>query len=142
MKNLLFKIPYIESTWQNIAVLFLRFAIGLSMAFGHGMGKIPPSEGFIKGVGGMGFPAPAVFAWAAGISEFFGGLLIAIGLLTRPSAFFGAVTMFVAFFIRHADDPFGRKEKALLYLVIFVFLMVTGPGKYSLDERINKKLFL
>jgi len=142
MLKAFFRIPYFESTRLNISLFFLRVTAGLSMAFGHGIGKVPPSEGLTKGVAEMGFIFPSFFAWSAGISEFFGGILLAFGLMTRTSALFCSITMAVALFIRHADDPFGRKEKALIYLVIFIFFLVTGPGKYSLDERINKRFFL
>jgi putative oxidoreductase len=48
--------------------------------------------------------------------------------------------MSVAAFIAHGSDPFGRKELALLYLVVFVFLLFTGSGKFSVDYFISKKL--
>ena len=106
------------------------------MAFAHGVGKIPPSEGFTKGIAEMGFPAPHWFAWAAGLSEFGGGILIALGLMTRPAYFFLGVNMFVAEFIRHAAAPFMLKEKALLFLSLAVFFTLVGAGRYSLDRII------
>ncbi len=66
----------------------LRVFTGLALAFGHGLGKLPPSERFIDRVADMGFPFAAFFAWAAGLSEFAGGLLLAAGLLTRPTSLF------------------------------------------------------
>jgi putative oxidoreductase len=47
--------------------------------------------------------------------------------------------MTVVTFIVHAEDPFAMKEKALLFLLIFVVQFVTGPGKYSLDAQIRKR---
>ena len=142
MLKAIFRIPYYNLTSLNLGLLVLRAVAGFSMAFAHGMGKIPPSEGLIRSAGeDMGF-AGLFFAWAAGLSEFIGGILVGLGLMTRPAAFFNVVTMFVAFFIHHAADPFARKEKALLYLVIFLFILITGPGKHSLDDRINMRLGL
>jgi putative oxidoreductase len=46
--------------------------------------------------------------------------------------------MAVISFVVHADDPFSNQEKGLLFLVIFVFLMFSGPGKYSVDAQIKK----
>jgi len=46
--------------------------------------------------------------------------------------------MFVAAFIVHINDPFSRMEKAILFLAVFIALMLTGPGKYSLDKSIKK----
>lgn len=137
-KSLLFGIH--EDKSGHIGLLFLRIFAGLAMAFSHGLKKIPPSEKFIASVSGLGFPAPDFFAWAAGLSELVGGIFIAIGLFTRPSAFFLTITMFVAAFMRHGDEAFGAQEKALLYAVLAILLIIQGPGKYSFDWMIDKKL--
>lgn len=137
-KSLLFGIHKDKS--GHIGLLFLRLFAGLAMAFTHGAGKIPPSEKFIAGIANLGFPAPEFFAWTAGLSEFVGGIFIAIGLFTRPSAFFLTITMFVAAFLKHGDEAFGAQEKALLYAVLAILLLIQGPGKYSLDWLIGKKL--
>lgn len=123
----------------DLGLLILRLGVGLSLAFAHGLGKLPPKPGFVDGVAEMGFPLPALFAWAAGLSEFVGGLLLALGLLTRPAAFFVACTMAVAFFIRHGDDPFADAEKALVYLVVALALMVAGAGRYALDRFLRRE---
>lgn len=72
-------------------------------------------------------------------AEFFCSLLIALGLGTRLASIPLAITMFVAAFISHGDDPFSRKEKALLFLLIYLVLLVTGSGKYSIDHLISGK---
>ncbi|MBX2942468.1 MAG: DoxX family protein [Cyclobacteriaceae bacterium] len=124
--------------YTDLGLLILRIGTGLFIAFGHGLGKMPPSEGFISGVEKLGFPMPSFFGWMAGLSEFLGGLLIALGLFTRPAAFFIVCTMATAAFIRHAEDPFGTKEKALLYLTVGLCLMLTGGGKYSVSKVLFK----
>lgn len=91
-------------------------------------------EGFAEGVGAMGFPIPLFFAWAAALSEFLGGILVAVGLKTRAAALFICMTMAVAFFIRHRLDPFKAKELALLYMGIAGALVLTGAGRFSLDR--------
>jgi putative oxidoreductase len=125
----------------ELGLAALRIFSGLSMALAHGWGKMLPSERFIEGVGRLGFPWPTFFAHAAGYSEFIGGLLLSIGLATRPSAFFIMVTMLTAGFLSHADDPFGRKEKAFLYAVIMLVFLIRGGGRYSVDRlwRKNKE---
>lgn len=75
----------------------------------------------------------AVFA------EFFCSILVGLGIGTRLAAIPLIITMSVAAFIAHGSDPFGRKELALLYLVVFVFLLFTGSGKFSVDYFISKK---
>ena len=122
----------------DLGSLLFRLMIGLSMAFAHGMGKIPPGEQMITGVTSMGFPLPVVFAWAAALTEFAGGLLIAIGLFTRYAALFLGVTMSVAVLVVHGADPFNIKEMAFLYLAACVILGFQGAGKYSLDRMMRK----
>ena len=70
----------------DIGLLVMRLGFGLIMALNHGLSKIPPADGFVDGVAKMGFFMPQVFAWAAGLTEFVGALLIAAGLLTRPAS--------------------------------------------------------
>ena len=118
----------------DLGLLVLRVGVGLTMAFAHGLGKIPPSEGFIGAIGMLGFPVPVVFAWAAALSEFLGGLFIAVGVLTRPAAVMLAVTMAVARFVQHGADPFADGELALVYLFAAAALAFTGAGRYSIDQ--------
>lgn len=127
------------SRGTDAALLLLRLGFFLPMAFLHGLGKLPPSEGFIGGTAALGFPLPVVFAWAAGLSEFLGGLLLAAGLLTRPAAGLLAFTMAVAFFGAHGAALSGDNsgEMALLYLVASVVVLVAGPGLYSVDARLS-----
>jgi len=137
--KLLFSGAEISPVAVNAGLLLLRVFTGLSIAFAHGFNKMPPSQRFVESVGKLGFPVPEMFAWAAGCAEFFGGLLLAAGLMTRPASFFIAVTMFVAAFMRHAADPFTGKEKALLFGVVAVAFLLIGSGKYGLDTWIRRR---
>lgn len=128
----------------DAGLLILRVVVGLSMALAHGLGKIPPSEGFVGFVGSLGLPAPGLMAWMAGISEFVGGLLLVVGLLTRPAAFFVAGTMAVALFGAHWNDLFGdgsftNAEPALLFFSVAVMFVLTGAGRYSLDALLSRR---
>ena len=140
LSTVLFGNHVYSNPWASFGQLVLRVFAGLAFAFGHGLGKLPVSDGFIEATAGMGFPFPAFFAWAAALAEFGGGLLLAAGLLTRPAAFLALLTMLVAAFIRHAEDPFGRKEKALLFAAIWTYFLFAGPGRYSFDELIQRRL--
>ncbi len=124
---------------DDFSLALLRVFIGLTMAFSHGLGKMPPPEQLIGGVEAMGFPMPVFFAWAAALAEFAGGILLAIGLLTRPAAAFVMVTMATAFFIVHAADPFQNKEMALLYLFASLFFVIHGAGRWSVDHFIARQ---
>ena len=138
-KLLFYKNDYLEKNNAHIGLLLLRIFAGLSMAFAHGVGKIPPTDGFVGFVTSLGLPAPYIMAWMAGITEFVGALLIAVGLLTRPAALGLMGTMAVAAFIAHGADPFAKKELALLYFFVFLAIFLIGPGKFSLDSRLMVK---
>lgn len=73
----------------------------------------------------------------AGIIEFFGGLLIAAGLFTRPVAFVACGQMAVAYFMAHVPQGFwpilNRGELAAFYCFTWLFFFTHGPGRYSLD---------
>jgi len=130
----------LEGRLANASYLLLRGVTGLLLAFNHGLNKLPPSEKFIEGVGNMGFSMPHMFAWAASISEFAGGLLLALGLLTRPSSFLIFVTMSVAVFIRHASDPLsGSRELALVYACLAVMFMGMGSGRFGIDAVLRRR---
>ncbi|HEX9654906.1 MAG TPA: DoxX family protein [bacterium] len=139
MKTWLLGGAAIESVAANFGLLILRVFTGLALALGHGINKMPPSERFIEGVSNLGFPAPLFFGWAAAFSELFGGILLAIGLFTRPSALLMFMTMMVAAFLRHAPDPFSDKEKALLFGVIALAFLLIGSGRFGLDAFLMKR---
>ena len=91
------------------------------------------------------FPAPpqamhSLFSLigVAGILEFFGGLLLLIGLFSRPVAFLLSGQMAVAYFMAHAPHGFwpvlNRGEPAVLYCFIFLYLAVAGGGSWSIDR--------
>jgi putative oxidoreductase len=128
-----------RSALLDFALLLLRAAAGASLALGHGLGKLPVSDQFVDGVAQMGLPAPAVFAWAAALSEAVGGALLAIGLLTRPAAFFILCTMATAFFVVHGADPFQNKELAMLYGVVALTFLLAGAGRYSVDALLRRR---
>lgn len=138
MKKIIFGYTPIFNDNVNFGLLVLRLFTGISLAFAHGIGKVPPSDGFINGISEMGFPIPGFFAWMSVIAEFFGGILLTLGLATRPFALLIGINMGVAAFLRHAEDPFAGKEKALLFFIIALFIFITGAGKYSVDKVINR----
>ena len=110
------------------------------MFLGHGLGKFQKliSGAEIKFLDPFGLGATTSFSLAV-FSEFFASALLIFGLFTRFSTLSLIITMAVAAFIAHSDDPFGTKEKSLLFLVSYILLFLTGPGKYSLQTLINKK---
>jgi putative oxidoreductase len=79
----------------------------------------------------------------AGVLEFFGGLLILVGLLTRPVAFILSGQMAVAYFMAHAKQGFlpimNRGELAVLYCFVFLYLSAAGGGSWSVDHCVLRR---
>lgn len=121
----------------HVAILILRVFSGIFIMT-HGWPKLMK---VINGDFGFGNPigigqAPSLIL--STFAEFFCAIFVIIGLKTRWAAIPLIINMAVAGLIHHAADPFGRKEKALLFLVVFIVLSLTGSGKYSLDSMLNK----
>lgn len=127
---------FVQSNSASIGLLFLRVMMGLGSAH-HGYQKLFTGriESFAEGVAKMGFPAPLYFAWAAALSEFVGGILVVVGVKTRLAAAFIFITMSVAVFRAHADDPLKVKELALAYGTVSGALVCLGAGKFSVDRQ-------
>lgn len=121
---------------KEFGLLWLRVLMGLGIAY-HGYGKLfgGKMDGFSEKIALMHIPMPLIMAWAAALSEFLGGILIVLGLKTRIAALFVFITMCVAVFVAHQNDPFRVKELALAYLTMAGTLFFVGPGKYSLDRN-------
>jgi len=119
---------------KDVGLAFFRITTS-ALLLTHGVPK------FLKLISGnfeFGDPigiGPHASLIIAAIGEFLCPLLVIIGFKTRWAAVLPAMVMFVAAFFAHADDPFGRKEKALLFLVMFVAIILLGPGKYSIDRK-------
>ncbi len=139
IKGWLFKIVFSSRSGDHLGTLLLRVFAALAMAT-HGYNKMfGGMERTTVMVERLGFPLPGFFAFAAAFSEFFGALFVALGFATRLSALLLVITMSVAVFIAHAGDPFILREKALMYLAVFVFMVFQGGGKISIDALIRRK---
>jgi len=108
----------------------LRIVAGFLFTL-HGVQKL------FGGLGGNQVEALMSQRGIAGILEFFGGLLIMVGLFTRPVAFLVSGQMAVAYFIAHAPNGFwpimNRGELAAFYCFTWLFFCAHGAGKYSID---------
>jgi putative oxidoreductase len=114
----------------------LRIGVGL-LFMQHGMQKL---FGMFGGFGAPGNTAPLLSQMGlAGVLETFGGLLLVIGLFTRPVAFLLAGEMLVAFVQAHLPRggvPLENGgELPLLFMLVFLFLLGNGAGPASLDHR-------
>ncbi|HET7469891.1 MAG TPA: DoxX family protein [Gemmatimonadales bacterium] len=120
--------PYTHATLR-IGAGLLYMEHGLQKLFGL-FGGMGPNGGTVQLLSQFGL---------AGVLETFGGLLIVLGLLTRPVALVLALEMLVAFFQVHFPQggfPIqNRGELPLLYMLVWLFLVGNGAGPFSMDER-------
>jgi putative oxidoreductase len=124
------------AAWQPRVLSLLRFMAGFLFLW-HGTQKLfgyPPSQG---GGGEL-----STLILIAGILEFVGGLLLAVGLFTRWTAFVLSGLMAVAYFMAHGLNAFlpivNRGELAVLYCFVFFYLFFAGGGPIGLDSLLKR----
>lgn len=129
------------SKTTDIALLLLRVVFGSFMIYGHGWGKLLRLFGDepIKFADPFGLGAAPSLALAV-FAEVLCSLLIMAGAFTRLATIPLIITMLVAAFIANAGSPFGDKELALVYLFAFATIAIAGPGWYSVDAQVRKKV--
>ncbi|MEH6537303.1 MAG: DoxX family protein [Psychroserpens sp.] len=120
-----------KKNFTDLALLLLRLGFG-GFLLTHGIPKInrlSDASGFPDplGIGAM----PSLILCLIG--EVIAPILLIIGFKTKWAAIPAAITMMVAAFVVHAKDDLGTKEQALLYLIAFIVIFLTGAGKYSID---------
>ena len=123
-------------SWAPRILSVLRFFAGFLMLW-HGSQKLfgfPPSE--MKG------EMPFFIQYIGGGIEFFGGILVMIGLFTRPAAFLLSGTMAVAYWMAHGTQAFlpiqNKGELAVLYCFVYLYLFFAGGGPWSVDSLLRK----
>ncbi len=123
-----------SSFWQGLTLNSLRIIAGL-LFLQHGAQKL------FGVLGGPQFDWLSFFG-LAGMLEFFGGLLVLLGLFTRPVTFVLAGQMAVAYWMVHGPQGFwpivNKGELAVLYCFIFLLLWTHGGGSFSLDALLRK----
>jgi putative oxidoreductase len=129
-------IPSIQPHVRSLLRMAAAFCFSL-----HGFQKL---FGLFGGMGDKGGVASfATLPWFAGILELVGGILLLLGLFTRPAAFILSGQMAVAYFMMHYPRgflPIGNGgELAAVYSFLFLYLAVAGGGSVSLDALVRKK---
>ena len=128
-----------NDNYLNLIVLIVRLTVA-SLMITHGLPKLYT----LLAVGEIHFPDPIGLGQTLSLilvvfAEFFCYIFIGIGLGTRLASIPLIINMIVVAFIVHADHPIGEKEMALLYLVFYLLLLVTGSRKFSVDYLITRK---
>ena len=121
---------YNRGGFNEFTLALLRIVAGL-LFWQHGARKL------MGWLGGNQVESIASLMGTAGILEFAGGILMILGLFTRPVAFLLSGQMAVAYFMRHSPQAFwpimNGGELAALYSFIWLFFSMNGPGAFSLD---------
>jgi len=135
------------SSRAGMAALILRVPVGLVLA-AHGSQKLFAWFGGygLQGTGqwleSMGFAPGYMMALLAGSAEFFGGVALLLGLLTRPAALVAAFTMLMAMTVHIGNGLFVSNngyEYALVLLAVTLALVFQGGGALSVDQQIAKR---
>ena len=137
------------SSNNSVANVVLRVPVGIILAAHGGQKLFVWFGGYgLEGTGqwmeSIGLAPGFVMALLAGSAEFFGGIALILGLLTRPAAALSAFTMVVAIFSVHGSNGLFMSnngyEFALALLAATVALAIQGAGSFSLDAVVSKKL--
>lgn len=136
-------LPALEKIYlplDSFAETLLRVLAGALLAT-HGYGKILDPFGMIGMVEGLGF-YPGVF-WSPllAATEFFGGIFIAIGFLTRPAAFAAAIVLLVTVYFHGIvqGQGLGGAEKSILWAAITFFFAIRGANGQSVDAKLGRQ---
>lgn len=137
------------SSNAGLGSIVLRIPVGITLA-AHGAQKLfgwfggYGLEGTGQWMASIGLEPGFLMALLAGSAEFFGGLALALGLLTRPAAVVSAFTMLVAIFAVHIGNGLFMSnngyEFALALLAITTALAIQGGGRFSIDNLLSKRL--
>lgn len=144
MKSLYVDFNQLIKSYQNLGLLLFRLGIG-GMFMWHGFPKVFggiekwTALGKTMGTFGIDF-APAFWGFMSGFAEFFGGLLIVLGLCYRLASFLLVVNLGVAFISQMIDGKgLMKASQSLEDGFSFLAALFVGPGKYSLDEYLQRK---
>jgi putative oxidoreductase len=124
--------------WAPRVRSVLRIVSGL-IFLAHGTQKFLSFPAGERAGSGLALDNPGAFA---GIIELVCGLLITLGLFTRPAAFLASGTMAGAYWIAHAPQNFfpvnNGGDAAILYCFLFLYFVFAGPGPWSVDEAMRR----
>ncbi len=127
--------------YRDVGLLLLRIGIGCMFIY-HGAPKIFGGPQMWTNVGLMAMPglgikfAPAFWGFMAGFSELAGGILIIFGLFFRLTCTLLLITMSVAAHTQLRSSGMLAATQPIEDGILFLSLIIIGPGKYSLDEKL------
>ena len=138
-------VRFAELALQPLILLIFRVYWGLKF-YHTGMGKLENHANVVEFFTALGIPLPGLQAWFVGGLECVGGLLLLLGLCSRPIAFMLSITMVVAYATSERDallnifndaGPFLQADP-FLFLLTTLLVLAFGPGVVSLDALIKR----
>lgn len=128
------------AAFGGLSWALLRFLAGGALVT-HGWGKIVDPLARVDFVEGIGFYPGWLWAPLLAVAEFFGGILLAIGLLTRPAALAATVVLLVTVWYHWVlqNEGFFGAEKSILWAAITFFFLIHGGGRFSLDRALKRE---
>jgi len=125
---------------DGVAHALLRIAAGLGLIV-HGWPKIQDPMKLVGMVESLGFVPGAFWAVALAATEFIGGILLVLGLLTRPAALAATIVLVVTVYFHWVvqSQGWGGSEKSILWATMTFLLFVRGGGAFSIDNRLKKQ---
>ncbi|MBN2731362.1 MAG: DoxX family protein [Balneolaceae bacterium] len=133
-----------SAKYRNIGLLILRIGLG-TMFILHGYPKlfggpvVWEQVGAATGVLGVDV-LPVALGFLAGITEFFGGIFLLLGIFYRPTLGFLIFVMAIAASTHIASgDPFSIISHPIEISIVFIAMLFLGPGKYSLKNRLSTR---
>lgn len=137
-------IPFLGPIYGSLsefAETLLRVVAGVALLT-HGFPKILNPLGAMGMVESLGvFPGPAeLWSILLSMTEFFGGILIAIGLLTRPAAFGAMIVLLVTVYFHwiFRSEGYAGAEKSILWAAIMFYFVIRGANSHSVDARLGR----
>lgn len=119
----------------DFSLLLIRIVCAAMMFINHAWPKITSfDKSFHSFPDPLGISSEASYILIV-FAEMFCSVLVFFGLFTRYAAIPLIIAMLVAVFIVHGNDVFAKQELGILYLVSFLVVLISGPGKYSLDAK-------
>ena len=130
----------IYAALHESAETILRVAAGVLLVT-HGYGKILNPFGASGMVESLGFYPGAFWSPLLSATEFFGGILIAIGLFTRPAAFAAMIVLAVTVYFHGIVQGEGLMgaEKSILWALIMFFFVIRGANSHSVDAKLGRQ---
>ncbi len=130
--------PFFLSRYHDFGVLLLRLAFGFQLVKVSWKNALFPRENlpeFERYLTSLGFPAPSVGVVLASYTEFLGGILLLLGLFMRWANALLIFNFTMALLFAHLaiNDNYGNTMPSLNLVAVNWFLLINGPGKYSLD---------